>query len=87
MPLFAHFFASASILSAHNRGSVERKYWWASEILSNPNHLAAGLVHATQDADYLSLHLNSGKDGLNPCVNMKLSVTKIPKYYTNYNNN
>lgn len=46
MPLFAHCFACASILSAHNRGSVERKYWWASEILSNPNHLAAGHVHA-----------------------------------------
>lgn len=42
-----------SILSAcaHNRGSVQRKYWWASEILSNPNHLAAGVSHAAQDAD------------------------------------
>lgn len=53
MPLFAHFFAAASILSVHNTGSVERKHWWASEILSNPNHLAAG--HAAQDADSLSL--------------------------------
>lgn len=76
MPLFAHFFASVSILSAHNRRSVERKYWWASEILSTPNHLAAGLVHTAQDADYLSLRLNSGRVGLNPCVNMKPSIRK-----------
>lgn len=54
MPVFAHFFVSASILSAYNR-SVERKYWWASEI-----QIVCLQDLCTQDVDSLSLHLNSG---------------------------
>lgn len=49
------------IVCTHNTRSVQRKYWWASKILSNPNHLAAGALHAAQDAEYLSLHAESGK--------------------------
>lgn len=78
MPLFAHFFPSVSVLSVPNGESGERKDWWASEILSNPNHLAAGVPHTAQDAEYLSLRAESGKYILGPCVDMKLSSENIP---------